>query len=268
MIYEHPCHIKVEDTAVLWRYMSLCKYLSLLKEQALFFCRADKFSDPHECSIPKKEFEYRTSPDKFEEEARAFRIAPRKYDLQYAKDRADKSAEVHKNVKYATTVNCWHINTMESDAMWRIYLKDNEGVAIRTNKKRLNKVLSHAKEEIGVSKVRYLDYENDIFFHETDYPENRYNYLIPIFHKRNEFKHEEELRLYHHNFERENKGFWDSQPNEKGEFIKIDVCELIECVIFPPTTDKKTQEKIVKLTKEYGFDFNFKESQLSTQPYY
>lgn len=44
---------------VIWRYMSLQKFKFMIKNKALFFCRADKFSDPFEGTLPKKEADYR-----------------------------------------------------------------------------------------------------------------------------------------------------------------------------------------------------------------
>lgn len=41
--YEVP-----DDDAVLWRYMDLAKFVSLLKDKALYMTRADMFEDPFE----------------------------------------------------------------------------------------------------------------------------------------------------------------------------------------------------------------------------
>lgn len=267
-INDHPYHIEIEDNAILWRYMSLEKFESLLREQALFFCRADKFSDPYECSIPKKEFEYRLSEEKFIDEERVFNRTDRKFDLEIAKKNANNLALTHKKIRKATTVNCWHINNDESDAMWQLYLKNNEGIAVRTNKKKLYKALEGTKEKISISKIRYINYDNDIWFHRNEYPFDSYNFLTPIIHKRIEFAHEKELRLYNQDNNREKENFWETQPNEIGEMIKIDVNALVDCIIFHPTAEQGTKDKIVALTRGYAFDFNFESSRLSNEPYY
>jgi hypothetical protein len=248
--------------------MSLEKYESLLREQSLFFCRADKFSDPYECSIPKKEFDYRISEKKFLYDERVNYKTDRNFDLEIAKRNANNLAYTHKEFKRATTVNCWHINNNESDAMWQLYLKNNEGVAVRTNKKKLYKSLEIIKENICVSKIRYINYENDIWFHSKNFPFEGYNFLTPVFHKRIEFEHEKELRLYHHVNSREKEDYWETQPNTMGEMIKIDLKNLVENIIFHPSADSSTKEKIIRLTKKYTQDFTFYSSKLSNEPYY
>jgi len=47
--------------------------------------------------------------------------------------RSNDIAELHKKLRKSFVVNCWHTNNKgESDAMWRLYLKTNEGVAIQS----------------------------------------------------------------------------------------------------------------------------------------
>ncbi len=267
-IQHHPCHIDLENDATLWRYMSLAKYESLLKSQALFFCRADKFSDPYEFSIPRPEFEFRLSPKKFEDEERVFNRTDTVFDPAVAKKKADDLGALHKRVRTATTVNCWHINNNESDAMWQLYLKDNEGIAVRTNKKKLYDSLNGAKQNIVISKVRYINYETDIWYHGTEFPIEGYNFYTPVMHKRIEFQHERELRIYHHDHQREKDGYWDTQPNKVGELITVDIPTLVESVIFHPTADNATKDKIIGLTIAYRHDFKFETSRLSIDPYY
>ena len=267
-IKHHPCHIPIEENAILWRYMSLSKYESALKTSSLFFCRADKFPDPYECSIPRREYEFRLSPEKFAAEERVFNRMDSKFNLEIAKKNAEDLAATHKKFRTATTVNCWHINNNESDAMWQLYLKDNEGIAIRTDTKKLYKTLQNTKENICVSKVRYINYDTDIWYHQTEFPVREYNFNTPILHKKIEFIHEKELRLYHHEIDREKDGYWDTQEDQKGELIAIDLRTLVESIIFHPTADKSTQDKIIGLAKAYGYEFKHESSRLSIDPYY
>ena len=55
----HENQIPLEVGSLLWRYMDHDKIESFLKNKALFFCRADKFVDPFEGSLPKREADYR-----------------------------------------------------------------------------------------------------------------------------------------------------------------------------------------------------------------
>jgi len=267
-IQTHENEIPLEEGAILWRYISFEKYKSLLQTRALFFCRAEKFADPYEFSIPRREYEFRISPEKYYAERAIFGQYERNFDLEKAKVMAEGIAATQKKIKTATTVNCWHINNNESDAMWQIYLKNNEGVAIRTNKDKLYKTLEDAVPNIGISKVRYINYATDIWYDLDEYPHTRSNFYIPVFHKRIEFRHENELRIYHHDIEKEKAGYWDNQPNDRGELINIDLSTLIESVIFHPTADELTKNKIIDLTKSLGQNFNFVSSDLSKTAYY
>ncbi|NLE62949.1 MAG: hypothetical protein GX612_03820, partial [Bacteroidales bacterium] len=96
--------IKPKFNFELWRYMDLEKFESLLKNSSLFFCRADRFADPFEGSIPKRE----------------------------VKENISGLSNQHILMKKQKIINCWHINNNENDSMWKLYLKSNEGIAIRT----------------------------------------------------------------------------------------------------------------------------------------
>jgi len=240
----------------------------MLNTGALYFCRADKFSDPFECSVPRKETDFRESEEHFRSTERVFKKSGGTFDKEHAKKQSTDRAATHIKIKRATTVNCWHINTGESDAMWQLYLKDNEGVAIKTTAGKLRKVLAGVKQQIGMSKVRYLDYENGIWFHDTEYPHPYYNFITPIFHKRLAFDHESELRLYHHDYQREKDGYWENLDNPKGELIELNVAELVEEIIFHPTSDAIAQQKVVNAAKKTGYNFKFQKSKMNAEPGY
>lgn len=188
MIESHDNLIAVDPDIKIWRYMDLEKYESFLHERGLFFCRTDKFSDPFEGSITKTEHTFR----------------PRNFGLGLDGTPVDKArlepdlkatSQLHQKLKRSTIVNCWHINAGESDAMWRLYLKDNEGVAIQSSPARLMDAFDKIKETVMPTAIRYLDYEAEGWYHPEDYPHPNYNLLIPFVHKRREFMHESEFRL-------------------------------------------------------------------------
>jgi len=263
-IITHDSEIPLEDNAIIWRYMDIEKYESLLRERALFFCRADKFSDPFEGSLPKREADYRIEEAKYH-----FQRNRKPFDKELAMKNIEATGDLHVKYKRGTVVNCWHINNNESDAMWRLYLKDNEGVAIQSSKERIYNSIKNVKEKIGFSKVRYLDYEKDVFHHPENYPHTNYNLLAPLFHKRIEFTHENEFRLYEQIGDGiNNQDYWDKQPNHKGKLIGVDIVSLVERIVLPPTVDERTETLIKEITGQYGFKFEFYKSKLQTTPHY
>src|SRR5688572_28587310 len=75
-ITTHASEIPVPPETKIWRYLEHEKFISLLEERALFFCRTDKFPDPFEGSVPFKEYDYRRYYDEEEnltDEAREIR---------------------------------------------------------------------------------------------------------------------------------------------------------------------------------------------------
>ena len=114
---EHPCLTVPSTDMELRRYMSFDKFEAMLRDKALFFCRADRFSDPFEGSIPRREAESRDK--KQTGERKEVNIAGLR--------------STHINFKIANVVNCWQIAEHENDAMWRLYLKSNMGLAIKSS---------------------------------------------------------------------------------------------------------------------------------------
>lgn len=57
-MYEEDLDAKTPpDETIIWRYMSLDKYIDLLYRKELFLCRLDKLIDPWEGSWSKQEIE-------------------------------------------------------------------------------------------------------------------------------------------------------------------------------------------------------------------
>lgn len=240
------------------------KFQSLLETKSLFFCRVDKFSDPFEGSLPKTEAEYR-----FEEHKRMDYEFNREFNEELAIKNVNGMGGLHQKLKKGTVVNCWHSNSNESDAMWQLYLKDNEGVAIQSSVDKIAYVIRDIPEKIGISKVRYLNYETDRWYHSVEYPERGYNLYIPLVHKRIEFVHEREVRLIHDVPDAvDDEEYWDRQPNGIGKFINIDIDILVEKIILPPTIDSKAILKIRQLAESFNYNFKFEKSVLSNKPWF
>ncbi|MBP6933224.1 MAG: DUF2971 domain-containing protein [Candidatus Methanofastidiosum sp.] len=260
-IIEHDFLIPIDENATLLRYMSLEKFALMLEKKSLFFCRADKFSDPFECSTPKKEFEYR----KF----KAMKLTGS--DENASDLRVQNFSVFFQRVKKSTVINCWQINTHESDGMWQLYLKTNEGIAIQSNFKRIKEAFLNTPVDIYSSKVRYIDYENDIWYNAVDYPVKVLNTITSVIHKRIEFKHENEFRLFFEIPESTSDftgKYWDNQENRIGKLIPINLNSLVEKIIFAPTVDETGKNLIREIVNKSGCGFVFQDSSLTRKPNY
>ena len=93
--------IKPSLDLIIWRYMNLKKFESLLNYRALFFCRADRFSDPFEGSIPRREAEFRI--EDFKNRAAFYKT---EFDSQRTEEHMQSTANVHRMFKKKFLMNC------------------------------------------------------------------------------------------------------------------------------------------------------------------
>ena len=145
MIIELRCFEPPEDPeAKIWRYLDFTKYVDFLATSTLFFARADRLGDPFEGSWPKQSINDRER----------FSVHP---------ERFPRIANMAKGLTRYAAINCWHVGEHESAAMWKLYLKTNEGIAIQSRYRALYSVLDAAKKAVRIGMVRYIDYESEGF---------------------------------------------------------------------------------------------------------
>ncbi len=241
------------DSANLWRYMDLSKYLSLLQKQELYFCPQSAFSDPYEGARPKQLSFENIIQTEFSKEGL---------------DAAAKSLQLEigiasaKRIAGRTFVNCWHCSPHESEAMWKLYSSSGDSICIKTTNARLKSVLP-----VGVSTglVQYIDFET---YRPSESP---VSYSPPFF-KRLAFEHEKEFRavIYDLTSDDANENMLAEmrQPNLRGKFIPIDIKQLIESVYINPSAPAWFVESVSSLTTRYGFGFNVLQSDLLRSPTY
>lgn len=232
-------HKPKKENAIIWRYMDFTKFVSLLDGEALFFSRTDKLGDPFEGSCPRK----------------TVRVRDKEFGTKHA-------GEFFKLLREFTVVNCWHISGYESAAMWKLYLKSEEGIAIRSSFKRLRDSLKYdslreSRFNIYIGKVQYIDYEED---------EIPISFWAPFFHKRKSFKHESELRV----LIQKRKGISErsKRPCVDGLYIPVDLDRLISRICLAPQTPKWLFELVLSVTKKYNLDKEVIPSSLDITPMY
>lgn len=212
MVSGHEMFVRLDKNAKLWRYMDFAKFMTILEKETIFFVRSDRFEDKHEGSYPTKNIEMRK----------------KKYGL-YANSEnfLEKLSSLNEEVRRCTFINCWHMNDIESMAMWGLYTNSSESVAIQTTTERLENALENNDEHIDIGKVAYIDYNENII--------SEKNTLNCFFHKRCEFAHEKEARAIFQ------KVYIDGKTislhkilHDYGVDIKVDVSKLIEKIYVAP----------------------------------
>lgn len=246
MYKEHPVFEKpADENAKIWKYMDFTKFVSLLYKSALFFARADKLDDPFEGSYSKANVKLR--PDVYKE------IPP---------DTLGNLSQFFRQLPKYTVINSWHLSECEPAAMWKLYLKSNEGIAIRSTFNQLKDCFKNENREIHIGKVKYIDYEKDWL------PEG--NVLYPFVHKRKSFEHEQELRAVIQSFSYNKKGeiSWSKPPFDDGIYVQVDLDVLIDKIYLSPTSPKWLFELVISVTGKYNLDKEVHQSSLDTAPVY
>lgn len=121
MFTEHPMFDAPADLSVpIWRYMDLPKLVSILLKEAVFFPSADRLGDPFEGSYPAANIDLRPG--------------------WYGRDAEFEHLRMERRRRLRTTlVSCWHMNPVESAAMWKLYARDGAGIAVRSTYARLTR---------------------------------------------------------------------------------------------------------------------------------
>lgn len=250
MILEHSSFIKPkEQNQKIWRYIDFTKLVDLLNSESLYFTRLDRFNDIFEGSVPLKTAEYRRIPIR--------QVIVDGIEIESSQD-VKHHEESEKKYRENYGVNCWHMNDHESAAMWKLYLKSNEGIAIQSNYTRLNNVLKKSKFDFFIGTVNYIDYENDNIIFE--------NSFMPIVHKRKSFLHENELRAI---IPIEAPGNYNKINLQSGGCkIKINLTDLVENIFISPDSPKWMTDLVSDTCKKFGYNFNIINSNLNNQPIY
>lgn len=231
MYEEHPNCQPPPDDAVLWRYMDFTKFVSLLESQALFFCRADLLGDPFEGAISP------VTPPAFPQNFKAGPVAVHRIDLR--------------QIARMMYVNCWHGGEFESEAMWRLYAREHDGIAIKTMFRRLRDALV-GDESVLVSRIQYRDYRTD------NIPFG--NGLLPYLHKRISFRHEQEVRAL------TLSASGKDRPSPSGLYHKVDLEKLVEEIVVAPFAKSWFVDLVRSLAGRYGLGDRVRMSELSDTP--
>jgi hypothetical protein len=150
----------------IWRYMDLPKLISLLGDSSLFFLNADvlkdkfegRFSDLNTRDIERERLYFRDQlskiPDKVTESALD------EFEFQFM-NHSDSLAILREWERKWTYISCWHANKRESAAMWRLYSKSDDVIAIQSTFWRLLSCVEPHREpphgEPILGMVRYFD---------------------------------------------------------------------------------------------------------------
>lgn len=156
---------KISDNPTVWRYMNADHFESLLSTKSLFFTKPTAFLDPLSTNYMMWNM--------------------RDVDKSMFATTEDLKSYLEKVYEFSA-LSSWHINEHESAGMWDLFLKSQDGIAIRTTYDRLLGSIKDLRYKVFARKVQYID------FAKKQVSENIFDTL---FYKRKSYSYENELRL-------------------------------------------------------------------------
>ena len=157
-----------------------------------------------------------------------------------------------------TLISCWHINAYESAAMWRLYSRDHNGVAIKTDFVSLSESF-RGDEDIFIGKVNYVDYDQT-FIRED-------NTMAPFLYKRKSFEHEREVRAMMQEIPSRDGAVDMSQDIwGEGKYHAVDLPSLIQEVLISPFAGNWFADLVQSVADRYELTAPVNRSPLADAP--
>ena len=240
---------------VLWRYMDLSKFISLMSRKELYFAAADTFEDIFEgakgLAIAKDQWDYfyhgfyenaiKTAPG----------VEKSKLTEDYINSNADRllteMTKIGEKERSYTYINCWHCNSYESEAMWKLYSKDiTNAIAIKTTAEHLYESLGK-NPSIDIGRVKYID------FNKRFAPING-----AYWYKRKAFEYENEVRAI----------IVDHSKTKRGIYVSVDLDKLIDDIYVSPYAPEWFFDVVKSVSSKYSINSTISYSQIKAEPFY
>jgi hypothetical protein len=217
-----------DNDTIVWKYLDLSKFLDMLLSQQLFMSRSDKFEDQYEGTFSEPTFE----------------------EIKKIAANNPKFLDYYKSHREKVVISSWHINEYESFAMWQIFTKNNEGLAIQSTIGRLKNALQPENRiEQYIGNVNYIDYKKEyIPFDDT---------FFPFLFKRKSFQYEREVRII------SDVSAQNISINE-GLKINVDLNQLIEKIYIHPKSENWYKKLVIELVSKLDFKIEIEKSDLES----
>lgn len=248
--YEEP-----SPDNLLWRYMDLAKFISLISRKELFFATASSFEDIFEGAKGVEENKDKWDSFYVDFFKQAVATAPGRDPsnnteeklTEEAKRLLDEIEKTGQKTREYTYINCWHLNNYESEAMWKLYSKDYaNAIAIQTTTKSIYEAIDK-DPYISIGKVKYIDYKKTFA-----------SINGAFWYKRKSFEYENEVRLITTKINSSNKGI----------YIPVNIDKLIEKIYVSPYASEWFYDVVNSVVKKYGVKAAVTRSTMKEKPFY
>lgn len=164
---------------------------------------------------------------------------------------------------------CW-TTLPDTDAMWRIYSPNKDGVCVATTVRKLfNSIFCHDDKmsslKCFIGKVKYVpetkvaDFAKTFAFTDLAFGACNIKFAASLLIKRIEFEHEHEVRLLFHDADEEFVG-------KSVMTYKFDALSIIDNIMFDPRLDHRIMTSYSMAFQALGAKCNIEQSKLYTAP--
>jgi hypothetical protein len=224
----HACQLPDNPDSTVWRYMDYTKFKSLLRESALYLCRVDCLQDRFEGTYSRQQI--------LDMDTWLKSCVP----TNWAAKVIDEERQSRIRDKNRTYVSCWCISEFDFDLMWKAYVRNPPGVAVKSTVKRLQQVCDTAIDlwPLDISLVKCIDHAEGELINYPGMPQ-------VFFCKDIHFRLDNELRIVH----------WPNMGTPTPDHVPLPVSladMLVSVVLDPrtpntPTRIKETREALDRL---------------------
>jgi len=217
----------------IYRICSFGRFIQILTSKELTLVKPKKWDDPFENAFLSSEFYVGHEP-------------------------------VNLKARDSVYGQCWTLHR-ETDAMWRIYSDNKDGIRLRTTpRKLLNSLRSQVKSfpelRCFIGKVQYKTKKNlETCFSEINITNSNGSGIAEtLLYKRKQFSHEKEVRLI----------YSGDDNNCKDDIFKyqINPSELFDVILFDPRMENALREAYKAVVKNLGYTFKIRRSTLYDPP--
>lgn len=230
MYVDHPGLDKPLENAKIWRYMDLWKLQDMLGTSSLHFTRVDKLDDGLEGSWGPSG-------------------AIQAYE-SYGREYVEKLKYWECVFRTIGAVNCWHVNTSESQHMWDLYVRSEDGVVVQSTFSALREAVDASPHKVHLGLMRYIDYGRSKF---TDCTNTSFGNFTTFFnYKDKRFEHESELRALILAMGTQSERAQPLSPD--GTKVAVNMQELLKKVHLRPDAESDKLSQLQRLCSDHGID--------------
>ena len=251
--YPHPCLEEPSDLNDLLWHMDLAKLVSILVDKSLFFPsgrtlfdQKDRFEGQPTYEEVARVNSLALAAPPSPEEMKAY-VTHLPFDVpvqgetlaDFRKAAPDEIKSHMERIEKISFFNCWHMNHDESDAMWKVYDRGKQGVAIQSTVGKLRSSLAATDKKVYMGKIRY--------YREPDNsPPNTNIFIWRFMRKRMAFQHEKELRV---------AVIDEAQQGKPGVKLPVYLDDLIGRVVISPDAESWIAPLVKALASRLGYKF-------------